>query len=87
MAGYRIKRGAGPTRAQLRAERRRARLAERMAAARTPSERIAAAAEHLRGVVTTVSAPAAERAADQAVQVLCGLAEELLAATTRRRGT
>ncbi|KWX10260.1 hypothetical protein TR74_04660, partial [Carbonactinospora thermoautotrophica] len=78
--------GAGPTQAQRRAERRRARLAERMAAASTPQDRIAAAAEHLRGVVKTAPAHVAERAAAQAVQVLCGLAEELLAATTRRRG-
>ena len=78
MAGYRVKRGTGPRQAELRAQRRRARLAEQLAAANGPSDRIFAAAQHLRGVVKSAPSPAAERAASHAVDVLIGLANELL---------
>ncbi|MGH3737131.1 MAG: hypothetical protein ACRDT6_16175 [Micromonosporaceae bacterium] len=78
MAGYRIKKGAGPKRGELRAVRRRARLAERLAEASTPADQIFAAAQHLRGVVKSAPPAAADRAASMAVQYLIGLADQVL---------
>lgn len=78
MAGYRIKKGAGPKRGELRAVRRRARLAEELAAATTSSDRIFAAAQHLRGVVKSAPPSVAEPVASMAVEYLVRLADQVL---------
>lgn len=78
MAGYRQRRGHGPKQAVCRAERRRAQLNEELAAARTPSELIGAAADFLRGVVKSAPAADADRVAAETVAYLRGQGESLL---------
>lgn len=71
MAGHRRERGQ-PTRAQ----RREAALQRRMAAASTPSGRIAAAADYARAVVAGMEPADASRAADEITRVLTETARQ-----------
>ena len=65
-------------RREQRAERRRAELARRLAVAHTPARRIAAAADHLRGAVSSVPVLIGDRVAAEAVAYLTRLADHLL---------
>lgn len=76
--------GSAPTQAEQRAARRRARLQSGLAAARTPSDKIAAAADFTRGIVKHAEPADAAHVADQAVRALVDLGEQLLPKTAGR---
>lgn len=79
MAGRRrTDEGVRPKQAATRADRRRARLAEELAAAATPGELIGAAAGFLQGVVKSAPPADADRVAGEVVAVLTGHGEALL---------
>lgn len=82
MAGHRAGR---PTKATLRAARRRARLTVRLAQAATPEQRLTVAADYLRGALRRAPANTVEQTTTQAVAALVSLADQLL--TPRRGGT
>jgi len=85
MAGTRHTNGdATPMQAEQRAARRRARLQAGLAAARTPSDKIAAAADFARGIVKHAEPADAAYVADQAVRTLVDLGEQLLPKTSGR---
>jgi hypothetical protein len=67
-----------PRKREQRAARRRAQLAQRLAAARTPARRIGAASDHLRGAVASVPVQIGDRIAAEAVAHLTRLADQLL---------
>ena len=82
MAGRR--RGTGrPTQAARRWVRRRALLAERLAAASSPANRVAAAADFFRAVLGDVSPARAEQAATEVVRVLTEMGDRLQAEEVR----
>ncbi|MFC4066771.1 hypothetical protein [Actinoplanes subglobosus] len=91
MAGHRSSRPEQtPRQYEARQQRRRARMAQRMGAASTPSQRIAAAADHLRAALPHLPAPAAESIAASVVATLLeaveqAYREEARAATARTR--
>lgn len=85
MAGHRQRNGCGPKLAQASAERRRARLADELAQAATPSELIGAATGFLQGAVKAASPADAERVAGEAVAFLTGHGEALLKLNGGRR--
>ncbi|MFD2081567.1 hypothetical protein SAMN05421678_106267 [Actinopolymorpha cephalotaxi] len=85
MAGHRRSRNTGrPLQRRTRCVNRRRRLDERMAAAHTPAERFAAAAEYLRSALAMVPHDLAQAAAEQAANNLIERAEALHSANLRR---
>jgi hypothetical protein len=77
MAGHRRRAGRVRT-AERRAGNQRRTLTDQLAAATTPSARVAAAAAHLRGVLAHASPAAATTAADRAVRALTEIADTVL---------
>lgn len=82
MAGHRRTRGQ-PRREHLRAQRRLARLHEKLAIASTPNERIAAAADYLRGALKHTDPALAEDLTSEAVTFLTRTGQRAL---TRESG-
>ena len=75
MAGHR--RGTGrPTRAQARRSRRRARLVSRLGRARSPVERVTAAAEYARGALRDMESFTAESVARELVEHLVATVDQ-----------
>ncbi len=64
-----------PKRADVRQARRRERMAQRLAAAATPSERIGAAADHLRAALAHVPPAKAEQISEEIVRALLAATE------------
>lgn len=90
MAGHRSAQPARPAQWEVRQQRRRARMAVRLAEAATPAQRIGAVADHLRAALADLPGPTAERIAAQAIESLTAGVEQAYrekarAATTRRR--
>ena len=90
MAGHRSPGTQQPAPYEVRQQRRRARMAVRLAAAATPSARIGAVADHLRAALADLPGPVAERIAAQAIETLTAgveqaYREEARAATARSR--
>lgn len=88
MAGHRS-RSEGPPQHEVRQRRRRTRMARRMATAATPSQRIAAVADHLRAALPYLPPATAEAIAAQAIARLQeaieqAYREEARAARTRQ---
>lgn len=88
MAGHR--QGTGrPTQRRSRAARARAALAERMAAASSPIDKVHAAAEFARSALTVgmrVDPAGTEHSAAQLVHNLIGVADRILADSARTDG-
>ena len=83
-------RPAPPMQKTMREQRRLARLSERLAAAKTPADRVWAAAEYLRSVIGYAAPERAEAIADQVVtdlQAAGQAAYENRMAPERRRST
>ncbi len=76
MAGHRSGQEQTPPQHEVRQQRRRERMAVRMAAAATPSERIGAGADHLRAALAYTPGPVAETIAARVVQVLMDAVEQ-----------
>ena len=90
MAGHRSARAQQPAQWEVRQQRRRARMAVRLAEAATPSARIGAVADHLRAALADLPALVAERIAAQAIETLTAgveqaYREEARAAAARSR--
>lgn len=77
MAGYRRRHGKQYLH-DTRQQRRRRSLDAKLAAASTPSERVTAAADYLRGALKHANPAAAERTAGDVVRVLTEHASRLL---------
>lgn len=84
MAGRRREAGR-PTQARSRHERRRARLVTRLAAAATPSLRVAAAADYLRAALGDMPPARAQQVGAEAVEVLVGLVDQAVKEEARMR--
>lgn len=80
MAGHR--RGTGrPKQARARIERRRAALADKLAAAHTPAAQVGACADYLRSALKRADPERATAVAEEACAQLCGLADRLAVET------
>ncbi|SNY72751.1 hypothetical protein [Paractinoplanes atraurantiacus] len=76
MAGHRSVKAAQPAQYEVRQQRRRARMAVRLAEATTPSARIGAVADHLRAALADLPGPAAEQIAALAIETLNAAVEQ-----------
>lgn len=76
--GYPVGDVLKPKQAGMRAARRRAAYLDRLAAAASPGERLAAAADYLRGALKQADPRLAEATADELAELLAGRADYLL---------